>query len=121
MNSELVTLLKTAKTLNEERLNLDRQSKDLKKKVDELHFKSIAMMRSQGVTSFREEGVSALIEKEQKPYISDWNALQGYIKEHDATDLLQKRLTESAVKLRWDDGIAIPGVGVETKDKLVIK
>jgi hypothetical protein len=51
----------------------------------------------------------------------DFGALEGYIREHGALDLLQRRLTESAVKLRWDDGIQIPGVGIETEQKLQLK
>ena len=44
------------------------------------------------------------------PVASDWTAVYEYIKEHDAFDLLQKRLGVKAVSLRWDDGIEVPGV-----------
>lgn len=40
----------------------------------------------------------------------DWGNILSYIKETGEVDLLQKRLTESAVKARWDAGRTIPGV-----------
>lgn len=46
-----------------------------------------------------------------KPQTEDWEEVYRYIKQNDAFDLLQRRLTETAVKLRWEDGIKIPGIG----------
>lgn len=45
-----------------------------------------------------------------KPIAGDWPKLYAYVKQEDAFDLLQRRLLESAVKARWDEGITIPGV-----------
>jgi hypothetical protein len=42
--------------------------------------------------------------------VNDWEEVYKYIKANDAFDLLQRRLTETAVKLRWDDGIRLPGI-----------
>lgn len=98
------------------RLIADRESRLLKSKEDELGLALVSICRDQGA------GVDlgdVVVEYDTKlaPVANDWVAIHEYIKEHDAIDLVQKRLTESAVKLRWDDGIAIPGVG----DKLVEK
>ena len=59
----------------------------------------------------------------EKPAPEDWNAIHEYIRENDAVDLVQKRLHEGACKLRWDDGVEIPGVGrkLVEKIKVVIK
>jgi len=40
----------------------------------------------------------------------DWGLILPYIKETGEVDLLQKRLTDSAVKARWDAGLTIPGI-----------
>jgi hypothetical protein len=109
-------LLERARALNQQRLELDRKSKELSKQVDSLTAEIIAQMHAAGVT----EACGSRIVVKQKAFISDWTALNEYIKEHDATDLLQKRLTETAVRLRWDDGIAIPGVGMVEEEKLVL-
>ena len=107
-------MLEKARRLDKERLEHDRASKNLKQEVDNLTAEIMKFMHANNLT---EVDGSRIVTK-QKPYISDWTALNEYIKEHDATDLLQKRLTESAVKLRWDDDIQIPGVGMVVEEKL---
>ena len=52
------------------------------------------------------------------PLVTDWAATLEYVKATGQIDLLQKRLTESAVKLRWDGGVDIPGVS--RSDKYVV-
>lgn len=56
-----------------------------------------------------------------KPTASDWNALYEYIRKNDAFDLLHKRLTETAVKLRWDDSVIIPGVVSQDTESLEVE
>lgn len=41
--------------------------------------------------------------------VNAWEILLPFIKETGQVDLLQKRITESAVKLRWDQGLMVPG------------
>lgn len=45
------------------------------------------------------------------PQVEDWTAFYSYVKRTGSFDLLQKRLSEGAVKERWDDRKTIPGVG----------
>jgi hypothetical protein len=52
--------------------------------------------------------------------VSDRVALWKYIHETGAVDLLQARLTNSAVEARLAEGKTIPGVNVELVDKLEI-
>lgn len=113
----LVTLLEQARSLDRDRLELDRQSKKIKDEVDKLCAEIVQGMKAQGIDSLN----GARIQVKQKPFISDWNDLSAYIRKYNAVDLLQKRLTESAVKLRWDDGIQIPGVGLAEEEKLQLK
>ena len=56
-----------------------------------------------------------------KPVAADWNALYAYIVENDAFDLLHKRITEAAVKLRWDDSVQIPGIVAENTESLEVE
>lgn len=44
------------------------------------------------------------------PAVKDWPKLYAYIKKNDAFELLQKRVTESAVEERWENGTDVPGV-----------
>lgn len=121
MAKSLSELALAAKAAQEARLEADRVAKGLKSEEDKLFGELQLAMMAAGLSYFHIPSVEVKIEEKVKPYISDFGQLEGYIKEHGALDLLQKRLTESAVKLRWDDGIQIPGVGVLTEQKLKLK
>jgi hypothetical protein len=118
---DLKTLIKAAKVKQNERLAADRFAAMLKQEEDAMKADIMLGMVTSGLTDYELDGASAVIQTKEKPYIADFKSLEGYIREHGALDLLQKRLTESAVKLRWEDGIAIPGVGITTEQKLIIK
>lgn len=45
-----------------------------------------------------------------KPVAGDWSKIYGWIAANDGFDILQKRLTDTAVQARWDDKIIIPGI-----------
>lgn len=121
MDTTLQEMLLQARAKQNERLALDRQSKLLKVEEDQLFALVMMEMQEMGLRHLEVDGLRADIVEKDKPYISDFAALEGYIREHGALDLLQRRLTESAVKLRWEDGVQIPGVGVMTEQKLTIK
>ena len=44
------------------------------------------------------------------PRAADWDAIYKHIKRTGNFELLQRRLSDTAVKERWDDGKEIPGV-----------
>lgn len=82
---------------------LEVEEKKLKAKV-------IAAMIDAKQTSTGGQRYGANYSRKEKPTAGDWSKIYAFIKENDAFDLLQKRLTEKAVELRWEDGITIPGV-----------
>ena len=55
-----------------------------------------------------------------EPIAEDWPKTWAFIKEHDAFELLHKRLTVTAVKERWEHGEEIPGVGRVPKYSLTV-
>lgn len=121
MRKELQEILKAAKDLDQKRLALDREAKKIAEEVDELKAQAIGLMQKMGINSISLAEVTATVQEKEKPFIVDYGLLEKYIVENKAIDLLQKRLTESAVKLRWADGVAIPGVGVITETKLQLR
>jgi hypothetical protein len=44
------------------------------------------------------------------PQVKDWAAFYKYVKKTGSFDLMQKRLTDTAIKERWEAGKEIPGV-----------
>ena len=104
--------------INEERLTHDRASRKLKVEEDNLRASLIKAMKDDNLSVIETTKVYVGVTQSQKPVIMDWSALEAWIRENNAVDMLQKRLTESAVNLRWDEGIQIPGVGIQTTDKV---
>ncbi len=104
--------------IREERLTHDRASKKLKVTEDNLNASLIQAMKDAGLSVIETAKVYVGVSQHQKPIIMDWSLLEVWIRENNAVDMLQKRLTESAVNLRWDEGIQVPGVGIQTTDKV---
>ena len=52
----------------------------------------------------------AQISSKKVPSVKDWTAFFAYVKENDAWDLLAKRVNDTAVAERWDNGETIPGI-----------
>lgn len=104
--------------ITEERLTHDRASKKLKVTEDNLKASLIRAMQDDNLTVIETARVYVGVSQHQKPIIMNWAELEVWIRENNAVDMLQKRLTESAVNLRWDEGIQVPGVGIQTTDKV---
>lgn len=82
-------------------------------------------MEEQVMTALRELGIdvakgkSGGVEytKKELPQVKDWDKVYKYVKKHDAFDLLQKRISQTAWADRAGDG-PIPGVEVFVKHGL---
>lgn len=61
---------------------------------------------------------TASIQRVNVPTLKDWNKFSAYVKKNDAFDLLQRRLSSEACRLRWDAKKDIPGVEVFTRVSL---
>lgn len=108
-DADILALINQYENARDSRLVLDRQSATLKKEEEKFKTQLIEKLRARG-GALETEHLRAAVEREDKPTCEDWGKLHAYIQEEQAWDLLQKRLTETAVKLRWDDNIDIPGV-----------
>jgi len=78
-------------------------------------------MVQHGMTMYTVDGFVAKLKTVDASSVTDWSATLEYIKMTGSVDLLQKRLTESAVKARWDSGVDIPGVDKIVKHTVTIK
>lgn len=61
-----------------------------------------------GVVGKRFKGI---ITTDRKPVVEDWEKFYAHVKKTGNFDLLQKRLSDTAVKDRLEEGKAVPGVG----------
>lgn len=115
--------------------NLERSKHDLRKLLEQVSYlrrdvavveEAISVLKQHIYQLLGEPQVSCScqgihVNIHQTPKIENYQALEAYIYEKRAIDLLQKRLTESAVKFRWDDGQIIPGVKAVQSFKLILE
>lgn len=93
-----------------ERLTLQKKCNQLEQEEKDLMYELTKEMVSHGTPCFQLYGYTANMEVKDTPTAENWPQILEYIKETGSVDLLQKRLTESAVKARWTAGVDVPGV-----------
>lgn len=98
-------------------LSLREQISGLTKQIDGLQKSKAAyegelmeVMGQQGVTQLGTTAGTATMKASTKFVITDWPNLLEYIKENDAFDILQKRITVSAIADRMTAEEQVPGV-----------
>jgi len=103
-----------------ERLSADRAARELKTLEDGLYAQLVLYCHENGGAGVDMGDVLVEYMASQEPIGEDWAAIHEYIIANDAMDLVHKRLTATAVKLRWDDDIEIPGIGRKTVEKIKV-
>jgi hypothetical protein len=107
---ELSTLVDAYHEARELRLTADKTAERAKDIENSLKESIIAELTSSKAKSAGGSICTVNLQEKMKPTAKDWKLIYEYIKENDAFDLLQRRLTETAVAVRWDDKIQIPGI-----------
>ena len=73
----------------------DTQTEMLKEELEAIKFEIKDQMKAQGATSIRTEfGTISLVTK-TRYNTQDWDSFKEFIKEHDALDLLEKRIAQT--------------------------
>lgn len=117
--ADLRTKASTYLATKAKRLAADKVAAGIKVEEDALKQELIAQCReNQGGYDLATVTIEYITK--DKPAPEDWNAIYTYINDHDAPDLMQKRLHEGACKERWDDGREIPGVGHKTVEDIKV-
>ena len=77
---------------------------------------------AQGVTSFKTKHGTAFLITTDYAKVADWDAVLGFIRENDAYDMLEKRISKVAVRGYIDATKAVPpGVNYGTKLEVNIR
>lgn len=98
--------------------NDEQNLKDLKKSFDEKQWKVITIMEEQGLENASSLSATVFVAKDVLPTVKDWEALTQYIKDNDAHELFQKRITQNAWKDIIATGQEVPGVESFEQTKL---
>lgn len=112
--------LKKCFELRAERLTLQKQVDKLEQEEKDLLYEIQKYMDRNVVSSLSDGTYNATLKTSDEPLVTDWLLTLEYIREHGSTDLLQRRLTVSAVKSRWDAGVDVPGVSKFVKNVVTI-
>jgi len=116
------TYIEAILSVRKRRLSLQREADLLEQEEKGLTNALIDQMAQRDrVTLFKEGENEARLIMTEEPMVTvdGWPAVLDYIIKNKAPDLLQKRLTASAVKARWDEGEVI--VGIERVRKYSLK
>jgi hypothetical protein len=108
--AELGRLADDLEVARQNRLAADKIAASLKSEENSLKAQLIAEMEENNLSSVGGESCIVKRTVKQRAIAADWTQIYGYILEHDAFDLLHKRLTDSAILLRKEDGVEVPGV-----------
>jgi hypothetical protein len=102
-------------TLRRKRLDFQRQADLLEQQEKTIATAIINEWVATGKTTEDMGGVTVTLKATIEPVVHDWPALLTFIVENNAVDILQKRVTPTAVKARWNDREEVPGVHPEDK------
>lgn len=74
------------------------QVKELKDKMAKLEAWIKTKADAEGVTSFKTANGTAFVTTNDYANVADWDAVLSFIKENDAYDMLEKRISKNAVR-----------------------
>jgi hypothetical protein len=100
----------------------DTQLEILKAQQEEIKFALKDMMKTSGVTSLRTNYGTVSLMTKTKYSTQDWDSFKRFILEHEAVDLLEKRVAQSnmAQFLTENPGVVPPGLNSMTEFEIRI-
>lgn len=104
--------------LRERKRALEAQIKELDDALAENEQAILAIAEEMGLNRFAVGKLSFSVSENVVGSVEDWDQVYGYIREHDAFYLLQRRLANAAFKELLDTGASLPGVSPFVKRSL---
>lgn len=120
-NMPLGELARLASDVREQKRALDRESKDLGAKLDEIKGLIYAKLEKEGLDRTAVDGITLSRSDTVVPTVTDWDAVEGFIKDRDLLYLYQRRLSATVWRELIEDGVEIPGVEGFTKRDVNIR
>lgn len=101
-----------------ERQALAKQLEDLKGEEADLEDHIFKTFSKQDLRGAKGAVANASIKEDNVPTIEDWDLFFEHVKKTKSWDMLQRRLSTTAVRERWKSNKEVPGVGVFHKMSL---
>ena len=94
----------------------DKQVKEVELKMNKFEAYLLQQADAQGVTSFKTKNGTAFVTTVDMANVADWDAVLKFIKDNNAWDMLEKRVSKTAVRQYIEATKAIPsGVNWATR------
>lgn len=104
------------------RLEVEKTVKNYKTQEAALRIQIIRTLGDIGLDGGKGTTATAAIVKDVVPRVDDWDKVYEYIETHEAFEIMQRRVSATAIRDRWDAGEDIPGIEkVETVDLSLTK
>jgi hypothetical protein len=119
-------VIRTYMKLRDQKSAIEAQLKDkvasLKDKMEKLEAYLKTQMDAQGLTSFKSDFGTAFLTTTDYANVADWDAVLSYIRENEAYDLLEKRVSKIAVRSYIEQTKSVPpGINYGTKLEVNIR
>lgn len=103
--------------LRAKRLAKSKEVDEMKKQEATLRSTIIAQLHEIGLDGGKGTKATAAILTSDQAVMEDWPAFWAFCRDNDALDLVQKRVSITAVRERWDQSEEIPGLRkIEVED-----
>lgn len=119
-------VIRTYMKLRDQKAAVEARVKDevsaLKIKMEKLEAYLKTQMDVQGLTSFKSDYGTAFLTTTDYANVADWDAVLNFIRENEAYDMLEKRVSKIAVRGYIEQSKAVPpGVNYGTKLEVNIR
>ena len=102
--------------------SVKEQVSEIKAKMDKLEAWIKQQADAQGVTSFKTKHGTAFLTTTDFANVADWDAVLTYIRDNEAYDMLEKRISKIAVRGYIEENKSVPpGVNYGTKLEINIR
>lgn len=103
-------------TTRQARLDLDKKVEELKKRETMLREHLIENLPASEATGVAGKVARATVVTKEEPQVEDWDSFYAYVHKNKFYHLLQRRLSNPAVKELWEAHKVVKGVG-----KIIVK
>ncbi len=100
----------------------DQKAGEITAKMDKLETWVKQQADTQGVTSFKTKHGTAFLTTVDFANVADWDAILAFVRENDAYDMFEKRISKTAVRGYIDQTKAVPpGVNYGTRIEVNVR
>jgi len=120
ISSHLPDVVDSYIAIRSHRLLADKAAAELKEQEEELKDTIIAKLREGNMTALGASNDLVKMSVTSEPVATDWPQIWEHVRTTGDFSLLHKRITTTAIKEQWADGVVIPGVIAQDVYRLTV-